>query len=379
MSLLEDIHKSFKGLVGYEEPKPPQLSTNKLGTLYAQQRGVMSPPDPIPRESPHYQDMYTPNENLGDQVHQTYGSPKLWNEFADQTLKTFKEFGLKVDRKKLFPTNVHLSSSEGRDIPYGKHKTKAEADFDRVPYIPRDWYEREWLNKDANANISPIQHPIDWELKRKGLLEASGLMRPSIDSVNLGYNSGDNSYLGVSRQGAIDSRGIPSEIIEAQAPNFERQMSQGYPPRQNVTGHEYGHYIDVWMGKGESLSKIAMSLNTAILPNNRSPTPQDWYEAWMNDDRTKHLDVVDKINTADHPNEKLNNPREILGKLYVTAMLNPNKTDGTPFGQRNMQENIARALGTFFNPEQSQDEGHIQGIKDMRRDVMTSIANLLNQ
>ena len=99
----------------------------------------------------------------------------------------------------------------------------------------------------------------------------------------------------------------------------------------------------------------------------------------MNDPRTAHLDVVDKINTADHPNEKLNNPREILGKLYVTAMLNPNKTDGTPFGQRNMEENIARALGTFFNPDQSADEGHIQGIKDMRGDVMAALANLLNQ
>ena len=44
-----------------------------------------------------------------------------------------------------------------------------------------------------------------------------------------------------------------------------------------------------------------------------------------------------------------------------------------------IQENIARALGVYFNPDQRRGEGHRQVIKDMRVDVMTSLANLLNQ
>ena len=310
------------------------------------------------------------SETFGENVHQTprlLGTPSTWKEFGDQASKTFKELGLQVDQKRLFPTKVHLSSSEGRDIPYG---TATEG---------KEFHEMNWLNRDRATNIEP-RPGGGWFLSPKnsskeGVMGIIGLTSPSFDSYNPGLNLGDQTYIGVNKTGASLSRGTPSEVIEAQAPNFEQQMSQGYPTEQNVTGHEYGHYLDIWMGKGTPLSDIAMSLGV----NTMQPTPQDWYEAWMNDPRTAHLDVVDKINTTDHPNQKLNNPREILGKFYVTAMLNPTRTDGQPFGQRNMSENIVRAMGVFFNPDQTYDEGHIQGIKDMRGDVMTSIANLLNQ
>ena len=60
-------------------------------------------------ESPHYQDMYTPNANFGDQVYMTYGSPQGWNEFGDLMMNEFSDLNLKVDRKKLFPSDVHLT------------------------------------------------------------------------------------------------------------------------------------------------------------------------------------------------------------------------------------------------------------------------------
>ena len=43
-----------------------------------------------------------------------------------------------------------------------------------------------------------------------------------------------------------------------------------------------------------------------------------------------------------------------------------------------MQENIARALGTFMDDQWS-DEGHSQEIKDQRRDVMGALANVFSQ
>jgi len=361
MSLLEDVYKSYKGLVGYDtrpQPIPPQLAQGVGGVMNA---SVESPSDV------HHKGL---SETFGDTVHQTprlLASPSIWEEFGEQTSKTFEELGLKVDKKRLFPTNIHLASSEDRDIPYGNAMQG------------RDYHEQQWLEKDRLANISPYySNTSDWQLAplhstNQGLLQAYGLYRRSIDSANPGLGLDDNSYIGIAKQGAKESRG---HLIPAQAPNFEEHYIR---PSRSTPWHEYAHYLDVWAGRGNSLSQIALTLDLPTSSPHRDLTAQDHYEAWMNDDRTAHLDVVDKINTTDHPNQKLNNPREILGKFYVTAMLNPTRTDGQPFGQRNMSENIVRAMGVFFNPDQSRDEGHIQGIKDMRGDVMTSIANLLNQ
>ena len=364
MSLLEDAYKSYKGLVGYQEPKPPQLSGGGTAISGVMNASVQSPVDV------HHKGL---SETFGENVHQTprlLGSKSAWKEFGDQTIKTFEEFGLKVDKKRLFPTPAHLVSSEGRDIPYG---TVAEG---------KEFHEMNWLNKDRDTNIKP-RPGGGWYLIPKssnrtdaGLLGIVGLTSPSFDSYNPGLNLGDQTYVGVSGAGASLSRGIPSvtttETFGGGAPDFTKiskdTTTKAIPATQNVTGHEYGHYLDVWMGKGTPLSDIAMSHSGATNP----------YAAWMNDPRTAHLDVVDNINTV-MQGAKVNNPREILGKFYVTAMLNPTRTDGKPFGKQNMEENIARALGVFFNPDQRRSEGHIQGIKDMRGDVMTSIANLLNQ
>ena len=385
MSLLEDAHKSFKGLVGYEEPRPqpkkPRPQQIDYAKLYAQRGGVMDESVQSPVDV-HHKGL---SETFGENIHDTdrlLGSKSAWKEFANQTSKTFKEFGLKVDKKRFFPTKVHLSSSEGRDIPYG---TATEG---------KDFHEMNWLNKDRNTNIAP-RFSGGWSLIPKssnrtdaGLLGATGLTSPSFDSYNPWLNSGDNTYVGVSRKGASLSRGTPStpdttETFAGGAPDFSSydvttKGTASKPAEQNITGHEYGHYMDIWMGNGTPLSDIAMSLGV----NTMQPTANDWYVAWMNDPRTAHLDVVDKINTADHPNEKLNNPREILGKFFVTAMLNPTRINGQPFDPNpttNMSENIVRAMGVFFNPDQTDDEGHIQGIKDMRGNVIGAIANLLNQ
>ena len=366
MSLLEDAYKSFKGLVGYEEPKPPQLSGG--GTAIS---GVMNASVQYPVDV-HHKGL---SETFGDTVHQTprlLASPSIWEEFGEQTSKTFEELGLKVDEKRLFPTNIHLASSEGRDIPYGNAMEG------------RDYHEQQWLEKDRLANISPYySNTSDWQLAplhstNEGLLNAYGLYRRSIDSANPGLGLDDNSYIGIAKQGAKESRG---HLIPAQAPNFEEHYIR---PSRSTPWHEYAHYLDVWAGRGNSLSQIALTLELPPSSPHRDFTAQDHYEAWMNDDRTAHLDVVDKINTTDHPNQKLNNPREILGKLYVTAMLNPTRADGTYFdpssgAPNNMEENIARAIGTYLNPDAETDEGHIKGIKDMRKDVMGAFANLLNQ
>ena len=369
------------GLVGSaSNTQPSQEEIDRLAKLYAQRGGVMDASVQSPVDV-HHKGL---SETFGENVHDTprlLGTPSTWKEFANQTTKTFEELGLQVDQKRFFPTKVHLSASEGRDIPDG---TVVEG---------KEFNEMNWLNRDRDTNIEPRPGGgwslIPQSLNRSdaGLMAMVGLTSPSIDSYNPHLNLGDQTYVGVNKTGASLSRGTPStpdttETFGGGAPDFSSydvttKGTASIPAQQNVTGHEYGHYLDVWMGKGEPLSDIAMSLGV----NTMQPTAHDWYVAWMNDPRTAHLDVVDKINTVQQ-GAKVNNPREILGKLYVTAMLNPTRTDGSSFASNpkaNMSENIVRAMGVFFNPEQSQDEGHIQGIKDMRGNVMTSIANLLNQ
>jgi len=347
--------------------------------------------------------------------------PKAWKEFADQTLKTFKEFGLKVDRTKLFPTPVHLASPENKDFPSMHPNMHKQWDG-------TDYQEWQWLLKDSVINQPDHPKPISWKIVQQedllamknydrpvtgkgslGHLKQAGLARSSYDLANspLGAyrNRGDPYYLGVSTEGAERSSIIPStpdittpditttETFGGGAPDF-RETSQTtttkgtttkgtdrIPAKQNITGHEWAHYIDVWASNGQgSLSQIA----TTLLPyqdftsSMSRPTAHDLYVAWMNDDRTKHLDVVDNINTV-MQGSKVNNPREILGKFYVTAMLNPIPLPNGGGMNWNTKENIARAIGVFIMPDQSQDEGHIQGIKDMRGNVIGAIANLLNQ
>ena len=381
MSLLEDAYKSYKGLIGYQEPTSPQVD---YATLYAQRSGVMDASVQYPVDV-HHKGL---SETFGENIHQTprlLGTPSTWEEFGDQTTKSFEELGLQVDKTRLFPVPAHLSASEGRDIPDG---TVAEG---------KDFNEMNWLKNDADSNLDPRQNPTQgWALDpdpnstRHGLLTNVGLMRPSLQSVNPTHTIGDNNYLGISRQGALLSRPTPStpdtpdttETFAGGAPDFKSydvttkgtKGTASIPAQQNVTGHEYGHYLDVWMGGANNdttLSQIALSLRS---PNVFSAS--DLYEAWMNDPRTAHLDVVDNINTVQQ-GAKVNNPRETLGKLYVSAMINPiQDSDGNDWS---MEENIARALGVFFNPDQRRSEGHSQEIKDMRGDVMASLANLLNQ
>jgi len=380
MNLFGDSYKSHRNLVGYDSK--PEPTPYQLAQAYAQRNakptsGVMNASVEYPVDV-HHKGL---SETFGENVHQTprlLGTPSIWRDFGKQTQKTFEELGLKVDKKRLFPVPVHLTSSEGRDIPYGNTRQG------------RDYHEQQWLEKDRLTNISPYyKNTSDWKLD-KGLLDY-GLFRRSVDLANPSLGLGDNSYLGITKEGAERSRGTPeiTETFGGGAPDFKSTTTttKAVPPTGSTPWHEYAHYLDNWAGgsSGSSLSRIATTLDLSPYSSpHRDLTAQDHYEAWMNDDRTAHLDVVDKINTVDHPNQKLNNPREILGRLYVTAMLNPTRTDGKYFdpisgAKHNMEENIARAIGTYLNPEQSFDEGHIQGIKDMRKDVMGAFANLLNQ
>ena len=290
--------------------------------------------------------------------------PSTWKEFGNQLTTVFEEFGLKVDQNRFFPTPIYLD--EG-----GKGMTPTK--------------EKEGLEKRrlANTFMNPTKgwNTLDLNKTYGMTIRSADQFHKSIGDPN-DPPIGDNAYAGISRKGVLESLGKPSKIIPAQAPNFEQHMFPAQPPTRSTPWHEYGHILDNWAGDGERLSAIATTLDLPIASPQRDLIAHDYYVAWMNDDRTKHLDIVDKINTTDHPNQKLNNPREILGKLYVTAMLNPTRSDGSSFAsnpQRNMSENIVRAMGVYFNPDQSRGEGHIQGIKDMRGDVLTSIANLLNQ
>ena len=101
---------------------------------------------------------------------------------------------LKVDQKKFFPTKVHLSSSEGRQLPDG---SVAEG---------KEFHEMNWLNRDRDSNIKQ-RAGGGWFLSdpnssNAGLMSMVGLTSPSFDSYNSSLNLGDQTYIGVNKSGA---------------------------------------------------------------------------------------------------------------------------------------------------------------------------------
>ena len=361
--LLQGESASVDGMLGSNQLTQEEI--NRLKRLYRQREGVMDTPDPIPnpipKESRHYYDQYTPS-TFGATVDMVHGSHPLWNEFGDRILQTFDEYGYKVDRKNLFPWDVQLSTSADRNLPYGTSMRQNPIGSPHADQLPIDHYEQQWLNANTGMN---------WQLRPDGLLASYGKFNPK------------DNHLAISRAGASASRDFYPGGIDPQTGELAV-----FPPWQNVTGHEYGHYLD-WNLAGNQegqgyLSDVLQNMATQGY-NPQNTSREDLFNMWMNDPRTAHLNVVDKINTVDHPNQKLNNPREILGHLYTSAWVeahdpnNPirfNQRSGFPGGS--MHESIARALGTFMD-DQGSVEGHSQEIMDQRGSVMGALANILGQ
>ena len=301
-------------------------------------------------ESPHYQDMYTPNANFGDQVYMTYGSPQGWNEFGDLMMNEFSDLNLKVDRKKLFPSDVHLTSSADRNIPFGRQ-------VQRNPHIDSeaiDKYEQEWLEKNTG---------MAWELQNEdnmstgiGLLRAMGKFLPDPRE----------GHLAVTREGMFRSRDFYPGGDDPQTGE-----PYVYPPYENIPGHEYGHYLDLYLGGGnEYLGDVVRSIMDELGGQYGGITQEQVYNAFMNDPRTAHLDVEDKVNKQTPFYQ--NNPREILGKLYTTSLMESERIF------ENDHENIARAFGAMFG-KQGKVQGHGKKITDQRGGVMSALANILGQ
>ena len=309
------------------------------GLLKADKRGLL--------DSPHFEDMQPPNENFGKQVYMTAGSPQAWNEFGDTMVKQFADLDLTVDRKKIFPSDVHLTSSADRDIPFGRGRVQTNPHVDSEP---RDMYERDWLEANTGMN---------WEIKKWGGFR-EGLLRA------MGKFSGDpiEGHLVTTREGAVRSR--PSQGLIAKG--GEQEIVS---PIESDTGHEYGHYLDMYLSSGDIyLSDVVSDMINELGGFYSGVTQKKVYNYFMNDPRTAHLDVEDKVNQQTPFAQ--NNPREILGKLYTTALL---ESEGS---FKNVQENIARALGAMFG-EQTKKQGHGKKITDQKRDVMGALANILNQ
>ena len=347
MSLLKEAYKSLDGLLGSaSNTQPTQEEIDRLAKLYAQRAGVMDTPDPAPRESRHYYDQYTPS-TFGHKVDMVHGSHPIWNEFGDRTLQTFDEYGLLVDRKNLFPWDATLSSSADRDIPRGTHPWLPNPKSPHQDYVPWDLYEKEWLEQHTD---------MPWFLNEFGRLKASGKYRPDIN------------HLTVTQMGADDSRDFITPFL-----NKSTGQPETWLPWQNVTGHEYGHYLDKNLGAGHGFLSDVLESMVVAGHNPHNTSKEDLFNLWMNDPRTAHLDMEDQVNVSHHAGR--NNPREILGRLYVDTLWE-GKDQGYPGGS--MIESVARALGTFMD-DQGSKEGHSQEIMDQRRDVMGALANVFSQ
>ena len=343
-TIWNNASKAVGGMLGSaSNTQPTQEEIENLRKAYAQRAGVMDTPDPIQRESRHYYDQYTPS-TFGHKVDMVHGSHPIWNEFGDRTLATFEKYGLKVDRKNLFPWDATLSSSADRNIPHGR-QVRTNPHIDSEPY---DIYEKQWLEQNTG---------MPWFINDWGRLKSSGKYDPNVN------------HLAVTQWGADDSRDFTTPFV-----NRSTGQPEVWMPLQNVTGHEYGHYLDMNLGGGYGfLSEVVESMI------NRKPhamTQENLMELWMRDPRTAHLDMEDRVNVSHH--EGIRNPREILGKLYTTALMGEYRKNPDRPQLQDMQENIARALGVFMDDQWS-DEGHSQQIKDQRRDVMGALANVFSQ
>lgn len=302
----------------------------------------------------------TPNANFGKQVSMPYdstlskGGTNQWNVMGDVVRKSFLDSGVDVPRNKLFPQDVRLVTTENLMRSGNPH---ADTDAYQKDYLERET-GFEWGYETPEPNSS-----------RDGTkLDAYGKFLPSdqqLQDIYPGVDAlGNEAMLGLTKMGAKVS--TPQARLR-----FNKGTRQGLlQPVMNVTGHEYAHYLDsVFSGGRIMLSNVTEELvDDLYQAKQKLPTQRELYEAWMNDPRTEHLDVADNLNLK--PSAQIN-PREVLGKFYTESMVN----SGGNF--ENFTENIARSLGTFMG-SQHLDEGHGKNIMIQNKDVMRSIAKLLN-
>ena len=345
-----------------EEKRKKELKKNQgvleaLGISYQQKLGISPPRKESPSQGLLDQKGKTPNENYGEHVRMNYDPNRstmgsVWNDFGGIIRQKFLDQGEDVPRKKLFPSDVNLYSTENMTFNQPLD-TVSESDG----LTQGDYQEQQALQKMGET---------EWRLRDDGRLGAAGLANPS-NELYFGFTnpSGYNeSHLGISKQGADMS--TPKTIEEYdRSGNLINSVNMR---TDNVTGHEYAHYIGNYFSNGNhSLSDITEDL--MLNDTNGVPTQAELMEAWMNDPRTEHLDVFDKLNTK--PVSAKVNPRAILGKFYTTSLIE----EGGNF--ENMRENIARSLQGFFGDEYF-NQGHGILVTDQKKDVMSALAKLLN-
>ena len=302
----------------------------------------------------------TPNANFGKQVSMPYdstlskGGTNQWNVMGDVVRKSFLDSGVDVPRNKLFPQDVRLVTTENL-MRSGN------------PHADTDAYQKDYLERETGFGWD-YETPIADSNRDGTKLDSYGKFLPSdqqLQDIYPGVDAlGNEAMLGLTKMGAKVS--TPQARLR-----FNKGTRQGLlQPVMNVTGHEYAHYLDsVFSGGRIMLSNVTEELvDDVYQATQKLPTQRELYEAWMNDPRTEHLDVADNLNLK--PSAQIN-PREVLGKFYTESMVN----SGGNF--ENFTENIARSLGTFMG-SQHLDEGHGKNIMIQNKDVMRSIAKLLN-
>lgn len=302
----------------------------------------------------------TPNANFGKQVSMPYdstlsqGGTNQWNVMGDVVRQSFLNSGVDVPRNQLFPQDVRLVTTENL-MRSGN------------PHADTDAYQKDYLERETGMNWG-YEIPIDNSNQDGTRLDAYGKFLPSDQQIYDKYAGvdyfGNEAMLGLTKMGAKVNK--PQSRFK-----FNKGTQRGLlQPVMNITGHEYAHYLDsVFSGGRVMLSSVTEELlDDAYQANQKLPSQKELYERWMNDPRTEHLDVADNLNLK--PSAQIN-PREVLGKFYTESMVN----SGGNF--ENFAENIARSLGTFMG-SQHLDEGHSENIMVQNKDVMRSIAKLLN-
>ena len=164
---------------------------------------------------------------------------------------------------------------------------------------------------------------------------------------------------------------------------------EGNLPFSSVGMHELGgHYYDnVIAGQDNiSASEIMQSYSTGnpAAGGAMIPTQENFYEQWMNDPRTAHLDVEDPTDRIHHSGR--NNPREGFGQYISTALSDPGYqtvwnspgySQETKDYRLSPQEIFARAIGTSFRP-QTEPEHFSTITPELNRIYANSLATFLN-
>lgn len=294
---------------------------------------------------------------LGQTGHFWDGSEKYWEPTIDAVDTIWNTYEtIPVNRNRYLPDDVNLIAENKRSYYQSnnpKQLTEGDDYFSTFGFDP----------KSASGNAGIYRDPYD--------SGSSKIFDDKLDRPTLALS--DSAVKQMRPVGELDSERLQ--------------------PFASIGTHELTHYWDdAIVGQNQSTaSKIMDSFKKYLEFSGEEVTQEKLQDMWMNDPRTKHLNLNDPNNTGlrtllrnrSHHGGVVN-PREGFGEYLSTAMTdddykttavrrNPEKKDY----YLSPSETFARAGGPLMRP-QRYDEGFSNNTRNLNKTFADSMATFLN-